>query len=294
MHPVKAACFVGTILFVASSLGAQERAWQQRLEVEIPAAVPIETVQPVNPLASAIDVTPRLVRKTLPEDFDLRVTTEVAAYVDADGRCRSVVPLDLPFPGAMGPLVEDIRDTRFHAARQGDTKVPSWVVLGVTLETEVEEGRSVDAVLEPVDPRVPPRVSPPPSPAVSGRLASLPSTPTDELTVSAIPRRLRVRIPSYQLEAGVRLLVHVTADGRCDRYVPLDLPAGLGDWMERVLHTWRFEPAMLGGNPVECWMLYRARYMIELNRLKSRAFRVFGSREFTPAPAASGESPPAP
>jgi len=121
-----------------------------------------------------------------------------------------------------------------------------------------------------------PWVSPP------GNLLRLPATSAAELTALATPRRIKVSAPGGDAEAAVSALVHVTAAGRCDRFVALELPGGLGQWLSAYLATWRLEPARRGGAPVDAWVIYTGRVLLQLSSLQSVSARTLTDRSYDP------------
>ncbi len=272
---------------------AGQRAWQQRLKVEVPAAVPLITLAPANPFATPVSQPPALLTSVPPRKQNVAGRALAALYVDADGRCQGAVPLELPFPGITTSLVDELMDTRFEPAKVGRRDVASWLVLEVTLAATVKESAVLDQTLElprPDAPPAPPEAQPP---FPAGRLASLPFTPRDQLTATASPRRVRVKISGREVETGVRALVHVTDGGRCDRFVPLEVESGLVSWLSAYLASWHLEPAQRDGQPVPTWLHYTARIRLKLSGLDSTTARLFPERTFTPRAATASGSEPA-
>ena len=150
---------VAAFVLVATTAVAQSasnRAWQQRLEVEIPLPVPLVELQSINPFASIVDEPPTVTQATLPRKVDVRGPATVAAFVDAKGVCLGAVPLELPVPGLTSALVEELTGTRFEPATAGTAPQPSWVVLEIMMEGKVKQGEVIDQTLEMPDPATPP------------------------------------------------------------------------------------------------------------------------------------------
>ena len=103
---IVAACVLVTTTAAAQS--ASNRAWQQRLQVEIPLPVPIVELQSINPFSVAVDETPQVVQSTVPRKVVVRGSAIVAVFVDAKGVCLGAVPLELSVPGLTSSLVEDL------------------------------------------------------------------------------------------------------------------------------------------------------------------------------------------
>ena len=276
---------LGMVVAAAGAVVAQEagtRAWQQRLDVDIQLPVPLVELPATNPFAVIVDAPPRLVRSQPPRKVDVRGRATAATYVDARGESRGVVPLDLPFPGLAAILTREITDSKFDPARRGTTDVAAWAVIEVSIEGRVKESVVVDQALVMPDPDGPSRPTVQEITAPPGNLGSLPFTPLAELSSPPLPRRLRLRVGSRDLETPIRILVHVTAEGRADRYVPLDFEPGLDAWLSAFLATWRLDPAQRDGLAVDCWVVYSCRAKLEMSTLESASFRVLRNRQFTP------------
>ncbi len=280
--------------FAASALAQDRgaRAWQQRLAVPMPTVLPFVALDPVNPFATRVDEPPTLLHATVPERFEATGRAVVAAWVDADGQCREAIVLEQPFPGLVTPLVAEFKDTRFEPARAGTQAKPAWVVLEVGFGAEVRTATVLDQVLQMPDPSAPPAPATPLASAPPGRLAELDAAAPSTLTSPAAPRRVKVRVPHHQAEIGIRLLAHVTPQGRCDRFVPLELDGGLTTWVAAYLGTWRLEPGQTNGQPLAAWVVWTARLGLDLGTIKSSEVKVLRDRGFSPG--GSSDAAPTP
>jgi hypothetical protein len=277
------ACVV--LLFVVTTAAAQSastRAWQQRLEVAMPLPVPMVELDAINPFAGEVDEPATLIESSLPRKVDIVGTAVVAAFVDSKGECLGIVPLELPFPGLTAPLANSLTGSRFEPAMAGSAPQPSWVVLEIAMAGRVKDGTVADQVFELPDPESPPVAQTPGAIAPPGRLRSLKATPQSQLSQLAQPRRLRLSAPGREDEIPIRALVHITKEGRCDRYVPLELDSGLNNWLSAYLATWRARPARTGGNPVDSWAVFSARATLKLSGIDSTDARVAKGRAYTP------------
>lgn len=272
---------LGPVLAQAQS--ASVRAWQQRLQVEVPLPVPMVELETVNPFVIPIDEPPAILGSTPPRKVDVRGTAVVAAYVDAKGECLGGVPLELPFSGLTTSVIEGLAGARFDAAVAGAAPQPSWVTLEIEIDGRVKEAEVFDQTLEAPDPSAPPVPAAGLEIAPSGSLRSLSFTPQAQLTKLAVPRRVSVRAPGREDQVAVRALVHFSADGRCDRYVPLELPSGLERWFSGFLASWRVQPARRDGEAVESWSVYSARIVFDMSGLDSGEVRVVRDREYDPS-----------
>jgi len=273
------------LVALAATAGAQHagpRAWQQRLQVDIPLPVPLVSIEAANPFASAIDEPPHLATATAPRRLDVTGKAVAAAYVDAKGECLGAVPLELPFPGLTSALVDALTGSRFEPAHSGTVAKPSWSVIEVSILGKVKESSIVDQSLELPDPTAPPEPSVPERVSPSGNLVNMPTTPANELSSLAAPKRVKVKLPGRDTEFTLKALVHLTAEGRCDRYVPLELDSGFERWLSAFLATWRANPATRDGEPVNAWMVYTARVQLRLSGLESTTFRALTDRTYDP------------
>lgn len=285
---MKFAATMGALLLffppLASAQSSVPRAWQQRIKVDVDLPVPIVELATANPFAIAVDAPPRLLSSTPPKKLDVRGRAQVAAYVNPDGECLGGVPLELPFPGLTSTILKEIKGVRFDAATKAGTDVGSWVVLGLDITGRVKDSTVATPAFELPSPIAPPEPVSPLKVAPSGRLLRAPYEPQASLTTFASPRRLKVRVPSQDAEIPVRALAHITAGGRCDRFVPLALEPGLHRWLSTYLATWRLEPAILDGEPHESWVVVSARAHLELSSLDSESVTVLRDRSFEPPP----------
>ena len=276
---------VATFVLVATTAAAQSassRAWQQRMDVEIPLPVPLVELLPVNPFAIIVDETPRVLQASVPKKVDIRGAATVATFVDAKGVCLGAVPLELPVPGLTASLVEDLNGSRFDPAIAGGLPQPSWVVLEIGMEGKVKESEIIDQTLEMPDPGTPSVPNHPVAMKPPGSLRNLKATPQTQLSKLAAPRRIKIGSPGRDDEVHIRALLHVTENGRCDRYVPLELYDGLNPWFSGYLASWRLQPASRDGAPVAVWVEYSARVRMKISGMSSTTSKVVRDHEFTP------------
>ena len=280
-----ASIFGAVLLCLAPLVHAQSgtpRAWQQRIEVEIDLPVPIVALESANPFAIPVDQPPRLLTSTPPKKLNVEGIAQVAAYVNPKGDCLGGVPLELPFPGLTTSILEEIKGVRFDPAKTGNGAVGSWVVLGLDIVGRVKESSVGSPTFELPDPASPPEPATPLRAAPSGLLVRAPFEPQSALTTFASPRRLKVKAPGQDSDIPVRALVHITANGRCDRFVPLNLEPGLHRWLSAYLATWRLEPALKDGAPHEAWAVWSARAQLKISGLDSTGVTVLRDRSFEP------------
>ncbi len=284
---------VGVVVLMASTISAQTstaRAWQQRLSLEIPLPVPAVELESVNPFALPVETPPEFLTSMPPSKVLVAGPALVAAYVDAKGECLGAVPLELPFPGLTSVIVEELTGKRFDPALVGTTPTPSWVVLQAILEGKVKESEASAPQLTLPDPANPSTPSRPSTVSPSGNLLRLPVTSMADLTSLASPKKLKIKAPGQEAGIVISALLHITAGGLCDRFVPLDLPSGLIPWLSAYLDTWRLQPATLDGAPTQSWVIYSGRIQLKLSGLNSTAIRTLADRIYDPFEVA-GEQP---
>ena len=275
------------LLLICGNAGATDRptrAWQQRLKLEIPLPVPQVELAAANPFVAQIDEIPRLKASTPPVKVKVAGQAFVGAYVTNQGGCSGAVPLDIPFPGLVSSLISGVQDGKWLAARSGDIPRSSWVVLQVNLESRVKEATIVHQEFAFPDPQNPPAAIEPALPPPSGRLLKLQAAPHSELSSLAMPKRLRVHAPSGERTVSFQALVHITAEGSCDRYVALIPNTGLSRWFSGYLGSWRLDAPLHEGQPTEAWLVYTARIRLKFSTFSSTSFRVLSDRVYPPAP----------
>lgn len=281
----RVAIIVAVLTLVAATAATQSasnRAWQQRMDVEIPLPVPLVELEAVNPFAVEVDETPVVKQAITPRKVNITGAATVAAFVDAKGVCLGAVPLELPVPGLTAPIVEDLDGIRFDPAFAGNAPQPSWVVVEIGVEGKVKEAEIVDQTLVMPDPVTPPVPNQPVPMKPPGSLRNLKATPHAQLSKLAAPRRIKLSAPGRDDEIHIRALVHVTENGRCDRYVSLELYDGLNPWFSGFLASWQVQPATRDGVPVAAWVEYSARLRMKLSGISSTSSRVVRDWEYTP------------
>lgn len=274
------------LLLFSLSLSADTgpvRAWQGRTDLDIPLPVPVIELASANPFASNVDTIPKLTNSTPPRKIKVAGSAVVAAHIDTDGDCSGAVPLDVPFPGLTRSLVEGVEEGRYDSATTGDHPRPSWPVLELRIEGSVKEATVVSQELALPDPNDPPEPIKPALPPPAGHLFQLPSVQPEELTSLARPKKIKVRASGSEPVVSVQALVHITAEGRCDQFVPIVLDSGLNRWLSGFLATWRLTPSQLDGQPVDAWVVYTARIKMKFSTLQSASFRVLADRFYNPS-----------
>jgi len=258
------------------------RAWQQRLHIGVDLPVPILELNPANPFSSEVDTLPVLRSAVPPRKLEISGIAEVAVYVDAKGYCQGTVPLSSPFPGVPQALVGECSSSRYEPARSGKTARPSWVVLKIGLSGKVKESTILNQKISLPDPSTPPEPVSRVMTYSAGQAGQLPASSHAELTSLASPKRLSARIPSREITVPINALVHVTKEGRCDSFVPLEVDSGFHSWLSAFLATWQLEPATRNGSAVDCWIVVTARSQMNMGTLEQAGFKVLANQEYDP------------
>ncbi len=267
---------------IAAPIQGGDRAWQQRLHIEMPLSVPVVQLNTANPFSVDLDVAPSLVSSTAPRKIELTGEAVVAAYIDTRGECLGVVPLETPFPGLTSGLVTVMTSNKFEPARLGKQSTPTWVVVGVSFETKVKEADVLHQELTIPNPAIPPSPTMQAPVRPPGQLLNLPFSPPSGLRELAVPKRIKVRLSGRETDITIRALVHVTKDGRCDRYVPLEMFSGFDLWFARYLATWNLQPGQRNGVPIDSWAVYTSRIHIKMGGLDSTTYRTVRDRSYDP------------
>lgn len=271
------------VALVGSAASGPVRAWQGRIDIEIPLPVPAVNLSSANPFASEVDTIPKLKEFTSPRKVKVAGMAVAAAYIDSDGDCGGAVPLENPFPGLTGSLIEGLTDGRYDAAMTGERTQPSWAVVEIRIEGTVKEATVVSQEIALPDPNDPPEAIVPALPPPAGHLLQMPAVSHGDLTSLARPKKIKFREQGSEPVVSIQALVHVNAQGRCDLHVPLVLDSGLKRWLSGYLASWRLEPSLLDGQPVDAWVVYTARIRMKFSALQSESFRVLADRHYDPS-----------
>jgi len=267
---------------ISAGAGSRPRAWQERLQLEIPLPVPRVELAASNPFVAEIDGVPTFKSATPPEKIDVSGYARLAVYITNQGECRGAVPLELPFPGITSAILTAARDGKYEAAHSGDIPRSSWLVLDLGVKTRVKEGKILHQELALPDPHTPPEAIKAAIPPPSGQLLKMKAAPHEELSSLARPKRLRLRAPSGERTVSFQALVHITPEGRCDRYVPLLANTGLDRWFSAFLATWRLTRPMSGDQAHDAWLVYTARIRLKFSSFSSSSFRLSGDQDYIP------------
>jgi len=259
---------------LAAAPALAEKPWETRVDLQLPVPVELPAVPATNPFAAPLTAPPAPLETPLAPRFEVAVTAEAAAYVDAAGTCRRVVFTRLPLPGLAGELHESLVDTDFTPGRLLGAAVPTWIAVAIDLTGRVDGGRLLRVALLPPDPSVPPVPEAEPAPAPDPRDLQIAATRPEQLDQPPGVKRFRVRIGGHDAPQTVRALLEIDAGGRCTRVVFLACPDGLRPWLLTSLAAWRFQPGRDAGGPTAAWAVLDAEVETEIGTLRGETLRL--------------------
>jgi len=273
-----------TCLVITVSLAAGAPPWEARIDVPLPTPGELPAIPDTNPFAQVLDTPPVLRATPLQDRYDATLTVEVAAYIDASGRVRRVVPVRTTLPGLETEILANLLETSFASGRAANRDTATWLTLGVDLSGRINRGRAVR--IEASAPRAAdlPEAVVPPFPGTSPQDLELPATPVEQLERTPSPRRFRTRVSSRTFRQPLWLLVKVDEQGKARQVVFLDCPEGLRPWLLDSLGGWGFQPATRQGRPVAAWAQVEGDLEVDLGTMSTETLRVIRQRTYPPVP----------
>ena len=213
-----------------------------------------------NPFGSAVDapVAPPLkpvIPKVLMSD-----EMYVAVRVDAKGKPTQIKRVRDPIPSLSPDTLKSLSRWVFDPPKKGGNAVDTWTSLKLDLAMEINTLKLEQLVMTPVT-----RESPIPTPfewppAAAWLEAQKPAPPTDgavaleQLDAPPAPRKTPWSADSFDRLITVKLLVHVTALGKIDKVVPLQVSDPfLIAYFRKGLPLLVFKPAQIGNASVDSW-----------------------------------------
>jgi hypothetical protein len=280
------------LLALAAVPALAQKPWEMR--VDIPVTVPVElpTVPPTNPFASKLSSPPTYATTPLLEKFNTTVQAQGAAYIDAAGTCRRVVFTRVPIPGMGDELQQTILETDFTPGRQLGQNTATWIGFSTDLSGRVKEGRINRLLAVPPSPDEPPVPEEAPTPTPDARDLALPATPIDQLDQLPAAKRFRARLDSHKWVQKVRILVEVSAQGRCTRVVFLACPEGLRPWLLASLGGWTFRAGTTASGPVSAWTILDGEIEVSINGFDSDTLQVIPQSVYPRGPATPAAARP--
>lgn len=271
-------------LAVAAAPTAAAPPWEARVDLPLPVPVQLPAIPDTNPFVRTVDTPPVLRTAPLLERYDITLSVETAAYIDANGRVRRIVPVRTALPGLESEIQDSLLETAFVSGRTGTQDTATWLTLGVDLEGRITRGRAVrvEATL-PTAAELPQAV-PQPFPETNPHDLELPASPVEQLDRTPSPRRFRARVSSRTFRNPLWLMIEVDEEGRARQVVFLDCAEGLRPWLLDSLGGWAFQPATRQGRPVAAWVQVEGDLEVDLGTLSTERLRVIRQRSYPPAP----------
>jgi hypothetical protein len=213
-----------------------------------------------NPFGSAVD-SPAMppVKPVIPK---ILMTDEmyVAIRVDAKGKSTSFKRVRDPIPSIGADTQKSFLRWVFDPPKKGGQPVDTWTSVKLDLAMEVDPLKIEVLQLTPVT-----REAPIPTPfewpaAAAWFEAQKPAPPTDgavpleQLDVPPAPRKTPWSADSFNRSITVKLLVRITAAGKVDRMVPLQVADPfLIPYLKKGLALLVFKPARVGNANIDSW-----------------------------------------
>ena len=213
-----------------------------------------------NPFGSAVD-SPAMppIKPVIPK---ILMTDEmyVAIRVDAKGKSTSFKRVRDPIPSIAADTQKSLLRWVFDPPKKGGLPVDTWTSVKLDLAMEVDPLKIEQLSLTPVT-----RESPIPTPfewpaGAAWFEAQKPSPPSDgavpleQLDMPPAPRKTPWSADSLKHPINLKLLVRITAAGKVDRIVPLQVSDPfLIPYLRKGLSLLVFKPARSGNANVDSW-----------------------------------------
>jgi len=275
---------IATSLLAATTVAAATPPWETRVDLPVPIPVELPAIPETNPFAQRLDTPPVLQAAPLRERFDITLSLEAAAYIDAGGKLRRAVPLRVPLPGVEADIVSTLLETSFNPGQTANRDTATWLTLGVDLSGRINSGRTVRVeAIAPAAEQIP-AVASVLVPVATAEDLTLLATPVDQLDRAPTPRRFRARVTSRKIRQPVRLLTEVDEEGRARRVVFLECAEGLRPWLLESMAAWRFRPATRRGGAIPAWAQVEGELEVDLGTFTTESLRVIRQRTYPTAP----------
>ena len=148
----------------------------------------------------------------------------------------------------------------FEPARKGGQPVETWASFRLDLHVELKAPKIEQATLTPILPS-----TPLPTPfdwstdqawydAVKAPAPADGTVAIEQVDTLAVPKKTKWDADSFRGPFSVRMWVRVTAAGRVDRAIPIQVtdPVLLAD-VRKQIAGWQFRPAHVNGQPADSW-----------------------------------------
>jgi hypothetical protein len=185
----------------------------------------------------------------------------VAVRVDRTGKSTGSRRARDPIPSLAAEEKRSFERWTFEPARKGGQPVDTWATFRLDLTIELKAPKVEQAMLNPVTPTTSIPVPfewgtdqawydalKPPAAAADG------TVPVEQLDTLPVPKKTKWDADSFKGPFSVRMWVHVTAAGRADKTIPIQVsdPILIAD-IRRQIAAWQFRPARVSGQPADSW-----------------------------------------
>jgi hypothetical protein len=213
-----------------------------------------------NPFGSAVDSPAMPPLKPVIPKIQMTDEMYVAIRVDAKGKTTSFKRVRDPIPSIAADTQKSFSRWVFDPPKKGGQPVDTWTSVKLDLAMEVDPLKIEQLTLTPVT-----RESPIPTPfewpaAAAWLETQKPSPPSDgavpleQLDTPPAPRKTPWSADSFNRLITVKLLVRITAAGKVDRMVPLQVSDPfLIPYLKKGLSLLVFRPARSGNANVDSW-----------------------------------------
>lgn len=230
------------------------------LRIVEPPLVSVARLPAENPYGVAVDVAAQLPPKLVFSDAQLSAAMFVSVHVDPAGRQIAARRDRDPIPSLAAETQKSLARWTFTAARRGSQTVDTWGAYRLDLTVDVSAPKVLQTALVPVTPAttIPKPLawgsdnewleSRKPAPASGG------AVPIEDVDTAPLPQKTPWSADSYKGNFGVKYWVKVSAAGRIERVIPLEVTDPvLLPYFRRVMAAWTLRPAQAGGKPVDSW-----------------------------------------
>jgi hypothetical protein len=213
-----------------------------------------------NPFGGTFDSPAAFNGKPTFTELSLPASFYAAVHVDRAGKVLESRRVRDPIPSLSADSAKSFERWSFDPARKSGQPVETWASLRLDLATEVRPPKVDRFTLTPVTSTTP--IAAPldwssdaswydrlrPAPAGDGVV------PVEQVDVLATPRKTRWDADSYKGPFSCRFWVRVSAAGRIERAIAIQVsdPLLVG-YLRQQMSTWQLKPAQTGGRAADSW-----------------------------------------
>lgn len=223
-------------------------------------SVRVDKLPAENPFGLAVESPAALPPKPAFTEQIVEVPLYAAVHVDRAGKPVGLRRSRDPISSLAADEKKSFDRWVFEPARKGGQPVETWASFRLDLHVELKAPKIEQATLTPILPS-----TPLPAPFewgsdqawYDGIKAAPPADGTvaiEQVDTLAVPKKTKWDADSFRGPFSVRMWVRVTAAGRADRAIPIQVtdPVLLAD-VRKQIAGWQFHPARANGQPVDSW-----------------------------------------